>query len=251
MAVDFRAKQAEFAAHIRDPLKNPPPDDVDPQRMAVYRELFFNNVDSFLSSNFPVLRKILNDAQWLELARDFYARHRCQTPYFSEIAEEFLGYLQGRDDEGDYPFLLELAHYEWVEMALAISKAEPRFGDAAFIADPLNQSLALSPLSWPLAYQFPVQKIGPDFLPLAPPEAPTFLIVYRDQDERVRFVQTTPLIFRLLQILEQNPAINGNACLQMLATEVRQLEPESLFEAGKNSLRDMAAKGIVIPADGE
>ena len=27
-----------------------------------------------------------------------------------------------RDNEADFPFLLELAHYEWVEMALSIAK---------------------------------------------------------------------------------------------------------------------------------
>ena len=121
----FRLKQAEFAAYIRDAANNPPPADVDPQRMAMYHELFFNNIDSFLSSNFPVLRKILNDQEWLALAQDFFAVHRCRTPHFSEIAEEFLDYLQNRENTGDYPFLLELAHYEWVEMAQAKKKAGP------------------------------------------------------------------------------------------------------------------------------
>ena len=64
MRVDFKAKQLEFAAYIRDPENNPLPADVQPQRMAMYRELFFNNIDSFLSANFPVLRTLLNDRQW-------------------------------------------------------------------------------------------------------------------------------------------------------------------------------------------
>ena len=132
MAVDFRLKQAEFAAHIRDPANNPAPADVDPQRMAAYCELFYNNIDSSLSSTFPVLRQILDADQWQVLAKDFYASHRCQTPHFSEIPEEFLEYLQNRKLPGDHPFLLELAHYEWVEMALAISTAEPQRGDAVF-----------------------------------------------------------------------------------------------------------------------
>ena len=94
MAIDFRIKQAEFAAYIRDPRLNPAPADINPLRMQIYHQLFFNNIDSSLSSNFPVLHKILDDEQWLELARDFFATHRCRTPYFSEIADEFLEYLQ-------------------------------------------------------------------------------------------------------------------------------------------------------------
>ncbi|MDD1621515.1 MAG: putative DNA-binding domain-containing protein [Methylococcaceae bacterium] len=250
MAVDFRSKQAEFAAYIRDPANNPAPSDVEPRRMAMYRELFFNNIDSFLSSNFPVLRKILNDEQWLELAGDFFAEHRCQTPHFSEIAEEFLAYLQNRKNADDYPFLLELAHYEWVELALAIARAEPRLGDTAFAADILGREIALSPLAWPLAYQYPVQRIAPDFLPLMPPEQATYLIVYRDRDDNVHFMQSTAITFRLLQILEQHQSLGGAASLERLATEARHIDPERLFEQGVKTLQDMAEKGIVIPADG-
>ena len=245
----FRKKQAEFAAYIRDPVNNPAPADVDPRRMAMYRELFFNNIDSFLCSNFPVLRKILNDSQWLELAQGFFAGHHCRTPHFSEIAEEFLDYLQKRKNAEDYPFLLELAHYEWVEMALAISKADARLGDAAFAAAPLQRTIALSPLAWPLAYQYPVQRISPEFLPADPAEQPTYLVVYRDRDDKVHFMQSTPLTFRLLQILEQNRRMSGDACLRQLAVEAPQIPTELLLMEGAKILQEMAAKGIVIPAD--
>lgn len=248
MAVDFRSKQAEFAAFIRDPANNPAPSDVEPRRMAMYRELFFNNIDGFLASNFPVLRKLLNDDQWQSLAQDFFAEHRCQTPHFSEIAEEFLTYLQHRDKPSDHPFLLELAHYEWVEMALAIAKDEPKFGDEVFAADVLQRTITLSPVAWPLAYQYPVHRIGPDFLPDCAPKQPTYLIVYRAPDDAVRFMQSSPLIFRLLQLLEQHQPLSGEACLAMLAVEAQHLDTKMLGEEGLKSLQELAAKGVIIPA---
>ena len=123
--VDFKSKQDEFAAYIRDPENNPVPADVKEQRMVMYRELFFNNIEGFLSGNFPVLRKILNDRQWFALAQDFFAKHPCKSPHFSQIPEEFLDYLQNeRDSSEDLPFMLELAHYEWVEMALSIARED-------------------------------------------------------------------------------------------------------------------------------
>ncbi len=125
MNIDFKAKQLEFASYIRDPENNPAPADVKQQRMDMYRELFFNNIEGFLSANFPVLRKILDGSRWIELVQDFYAKHPCKSPYFSEIPEEFLEYLQNeRNNADDLPFMFELAHYEWVEMALSISKEE-------------------------------------------------------------------------------------------------------------------------------
>lgn len=250
MAVDLKATQAEFAGYIRDPQHHAVPANVNPQRMAMYRELFFNNINSFLSSNFPVLRKILDDEQWQNLAADFFVRHRCQTPHFSEIAEEFLDYLQNeRPIDPEYPFMLELAHYEWVEMALSIAQAEPVLGDAAFAEQVLQQKLSLSPLAWPLVYQFPVQQIGPDYLPHAAPEQPSYLIVYRDTDDQVHFMQTTPITYRLLQLIEDNDNISGQRSLHALATEMsQQIDTQTLMQFGLQTLQELAAKGIVIPA---
>ncbi|QPK62440.1 putative DNA-binding domain-containing protein [Methylomonas sp. LL1] len=250
MNAGFKTKQAEFAAYIRDPDTYPVPADVDPRRMAMYRELFFNNIDSFVSSNFPVMRTILNDQQWQSLTRDFFARHRCRTPHFSEIAEEFLEYLQSeRQSDHDFPFLLELAHYEWVEMALSIAKDTPVFGEAAFVDDVFNQTIALSPLAWPLVYQYPVERIGPDYLPQSAPEQATYLIVYRDRDDEVHFMQTTPITYHLLLLIEQQGGIGGEASLWALAAELAdRIDPQSLMQFGQQTLRELADKGVIIPA---
>lgn len=249
MAVDFRSKQAEFAGYIRNPQENPMPADVAPERMVMYRELFFNNVDSFLSSNFPVLRTLLDDEQWYELAQDFYARHICTTPHFSQIAEEFLDFLQNeRSNAGDYPFLLELAHYEWVEMALSIAQDQVQLGDQSFVDDVLNRPLRLSTLAWPLAYHYPVERISPDYLPTQAPAQPTYLIVYRDAEDNVRFMQTTALTFRLLQLMQQQPG-SGQGCLQALADETSQIDAASLLEFGRQTLQELATKGIIIPGE--
>ena len=250
MDVNFKAKQAEFAAYIRDPYTRPAPSDVAPERMAMYRELFFNNVNSFLSSNFPVLRKILSDTQWQALAQDFFLKHRCQTPHFSEIAEEFLDYLQNeRQTEDDLPFLLELAHYEWVEMALSISQATPVFGNTDFADNILEKRLSLSPIAWPLVYQYPVEKIGPEYLPTKPPAQPSYLIVYRDRDDEVHFMQTTPITFRLLQLIDDQGNILGARSLHALAAEFsQQIDPQTLMQFGLETLQELANKGILIPA---
>ena len=247
MSVDFKAKQQEFAAYIRNPANNPAPADIKPQRMSMYRELFFNNVESFLSSNFPVLRKIMGDPAWFELAQDFFARHPCKSPYFSEIPEEFLAYLQNeRHNPDDFPFLLELAHYEWVEMALAVAKEEVVI-DHHNTASVLNNNIKLSPLAWPLVYQYPVQLISPDFLPTIAPEQPTFLIVYRNQDDEVNFIQITALTYRLLQIIQENEGMPAEVYVQQVANESNHPEPALIIEAGLRILQDLAEKTIITP----
>ncbi|MGA0002453.1 MAG: putative DNA-binding domain-containing protein, partial [Steroidobacteraceae bacterium] len=37
-----------LAAHLRDPEGSPPPPDIEDRRLAVYRDLFFNNLRDLL-----------------------------------------------------------------------------------------------------------------------------------------------------------------------------------------------------------
>lgn len=246
MSVDFKAKQQEFAAYIRDPENNPPPADVKPQRMAMYRELFFNNIDSFLSANFPVLRAILDDQQWFDLGQDFFVKHASRTPHFSQIPEEFLDYLQHeRDSSGDFPFMLELVHYEWVEMALSIAKETVPVNQPS-LDDLKNQRICLSPLAWPLAYQYPVQKISPDFLPETPPELATFLIVYRNPDDEVNFIEITPITYRLLEIIQEREEVLVADCLKQVAEESKHSSPEMIMAGGLQILKELAEKTVIM-----
>ncbi|MFI3157715.1 MAG: putative DNA-binding domain-containing protein [Methylococcaceae bacterium] len=243
--VDFKAKQLEFAAYIRDPENNPPPADVQPQRMAMYRELFFNNIDSFLSANFPVLKAILNDRQWFELGQDFFAKHASQSPHFSEIPEEFLDYLQNeRDSSNDFGFMLELAHYEWVEMALSISK-ETAPANHPNPDNLLCQRIRLSPLAWPLVYQYPVHKISPAFLPETAPDLATFLVVYRNPDDEVNFIEITPITYRLLEIIQEHEDMAAIDCLKQVAEESNHPNPELIVSGGLQILKELAEKTVV------
>lgn len=246
MGVNFKAKQLEFAAYIRDPEHSPPPADVQPQRMAMYRELFFNNIDGFLSANFPVLRTLLDDRQWFELGQDFFAKHACQSPHFSKIPEEFLDYLQNeRDGSADFPFMLELAHYEWVEMALSIAKDTVPFNPQNW-DDLQNRYIRLSPLAWPLAYQYPVQKISPDFLPETAPEQATFLVVYRNPDDEVNFSAITPITYRLLEIIQEQEQVLTADCLRQVAEESNHPNPEMIIAGGLQILKELVEKTVVM-----
>jgi uncharacterized protein len=245
MSVDFKAKQLEFTRYIREPEKNPAPSDVKLGRMAIYRELIFNNIEGFLAGNFPVIRKILNDQQWFELTQDFFSRHVCKTPYFSEIAEEFLDYLENeRANPDDFPFMLELAHYEWVEMALSIAKDEvPVNQDLS--GDLLHQTIMLSPLASPLLYQFPVQLISPEYLPLEPPPEPSFLIAYRGQDDEVKFIEINPMTYRLLEIIQAHGQIIAQDCLMQLAQETFHPNPDVIIAGGLQILNELAEKTVI------
>lgn len=240
----FQRLQMAFASHIREPARNPAPPDVAPERIAIYRELLYNNIESFIGNGFPVIRQILGESRWNALVQNFFARHVCTTPYFSEICEEFLAFLEQERGlvEDDPPFLFELAHYEWVELALAIHQAEAFPAQPGLPADWMKRRAELSPLAWNLAYRYPVHRIEPDFMPDSPPETPSFLLVYRNREDQVRFLESPPLLHRLLELSDQNEALAVETHIEQLASETggdatilgRQVQPvlEDLSERG-------------------
>jgi len=244
--MNFQQHQAAFAAYIRNPETNPLPANVKPERMKMYRELFFNNIDGFLIANFPVLHRLFSEQDWQELVQDFFVKHVCHTPHFSEIPEEFLAYLQNeRQCVTDFPFVAELAHYEWVEMALSIADAESEKMPLERIT---KTALKLSPLACLLAYQFPVHQISPTFLPLLVPEQPTFLLAYRNFEDVVHFCELTPLTYQLLQLLEAESGQFSETYLTQLVTFAPTFSVQKLQEAGLEILRDFVQRGVIVSA---
>ncbi|WP_202845682.1 DNA-binding domain-containing protein [Luteimonas saliphila] len=249
----LRAQQFALSRHLRDPAAVPPPGGIETRRLGIYRELLYNNLQGLLAGNFPVIRRILDDAAWQALVRGFFALHRSHTPLFTEIGREFVRWLEARaeDDPALPPWLPELAHYEWVELALQISDAQPRLdpqpgGDPA--PDPVQALLdgvpVVSPLAWALAYRWPVHRIGPGNLPGVEPEAPTLLLVRRDDTGEVRFAQLSPLAFRLLELLADGTR-TGRACLQALAHEAGT-DPDALLAEGGAMLARMRDEGTLL-----
>lgn len=244
----FQRQQLAFTAHIRDPDGSRPPAEIPARRMGIYTELFFNNIHDQLAANFPVLRSISDDAYWDRLVRDFMVRHRCTTPYFTEIGQEFIAYLQDErePDPDDAAFMLELAHYEYVELAVAISDADQTLGQYDPNGDLLAGSPIVGPTAWNLTYQWPVHTIGPDCLPDTPPTEPTHLVVYRDRQDEVHFLQINAVTQRLLQLLKENPRQSGLDVLNAIAAELAHPQPETVIEAGKALLHDLRERNVIL-----
>lgn len=246
--VDFRRLQYAFAAHLRDPAANPAPPGIEERRLAIYRDLFFNNVENFASGFFPVLRSLYRDDDWLALVRDFFASHRCRTPYFLEIAEEFLRYLADErvPQPCDPPFARELAHYEWLELVVDVTEEEiPRDG-----YDPSGDLLAGVPLLTPVlvtgAYRWPVHRVSRGNVPSVPLASPVFLAVYRDRDDAVRFLELNAVAARLLDLVREQPGAVGRDLALRVAAELQHADPEAVVAGARDLLEMLRARDIVL-----
>lgn len=245
---DFSEVQRAFAGHIRDPAGRAAPADIEERRMAIYRRLVFNNVRSLLRQGFPVLHRCLGQSRWDALMRQFLSEHRATTPLFPALGRELIAYLsEGREARpDDPPFMLELAHYEWVETALLFSDAEA----TPDLADPNGDLLAgipvVSPLAWTLSYRFPVHRIGPGFQPAEPDPQPTHLVVYRNRDDAVEFLKINLVTQRLLQLLKTEARQTGLDTLRMIAAELRHPDPEKVIGFGGGLLDDLRQRHILL-----
>lgn len=245
---DFRETQYAFARHIRDPQNNPPPTDAEDRRMAIYRELFFNNLRSLISQTFPVLKKLHQKDKWESFIRQFMARHESQTPYFLEIPKEFLDFLENEyeADAGDYPFLIELAHYEWVELALSVSDLENDLSDIDPDGDLLAGVPVKSRLAWLFAYEYPVHRISTDFKPTEPAEQTTFLALCRKSNDDMDFMELNPVTAKLLEMIETNDERTGRELLSALANEINFPDTEKLIGHGLDAMEQMRQAEIII-----
>lgn len=246
--LDFQKHQYAFAAHIRNPEVNARPQDVEERRMAIYRDLFFNNISSFLGGTFPVLKEITPKTRWDELIREFLIKHQAHTPLFLEMPEEFLSFLQNEYESQtkDYPFMVELAHYEWVELALSVEEAEIDLDGVNVNGDLMENPPVLSPVAWSLAYTFPVHQIGPDYLPETPGEQPTFLVVYRNQKDKVGFLAINAVTARLLELLSENRDMRGRDLLKNIAQELNHPRPDVVIEGGVQTLKQLWRHDIIL-----
>lgn len=236
----LREQQLRMTRYIRDPSANAPPPGIETRRLAVYRQLFLGNMQSLLAGGCPVLCASLAKQQWQALTSDFYACHRCKTPLFTEVAGEWVSYLETRSDLPGW--VAELAHYEWIESVLLLSDSAELAHDPE--GDLLDGIPVLSSLAVPLAYAWPVSQIGPGHIPQEAPAEPTLLLARRGADQHIHFSRLAPLAYALLVSLQQQ-SLTGHEHLNALA-EMAGIEQHAIQAQGAALLHSLKAQGVVL-----
>ena len=139
----------------------------------------------------------------------------------------------------------ELAHYEWVELALSVAESDA----SQYINEDgnlLDSAPALSSLAWPLSYQYPVHRISPEFQPAEADDQPTYLLVYRDADDEVGFLELNPVSARLFSLIQEYPGKTGRSLLEQIAAELHHPDPAQVIAGGQGILNEWRQRGIVL-----
>ena len=243
----FQQYQFAFASHIRNPRLNKRPQGVEARRMKVYNELLFNNLEGFLLACFPVLRQVLGKRKWSKLVRDFFTEHRCHTPFFRQIPDEFIHYLKNErgDREEDPAFMQDLAHYEWVELMLSVSNKVINFELIDTLGDLMNGQPALNPVMSLQSYAYPVHRISPRFKPTAEQKEETHFAILRNSDDEVKFILINPVSMRLLSLL-QATALSGKEVLMQIASEMKHPDPQVVLAGGLEIMQSLQQSEVIL-----
>lgn len=249
MSTDLATMQNEFAARIRDPESRAVPDGVNPARMRVYEELIYNGVEELLGTCFPVLSEVISDELKQSLIRGFLKDHPAKTPLFYEVPEEFLSYLlEVRSNSEDPLYLTELAHFEWMELAVELSDAK-RPQDINPNGDLLSSSIVIEPLLEVVGYHYPVHEICNSFTPTVDETGAYYLAFYRDADGVVQTMVLSALAARLLQLLKQYE-LSGEQVIDLIAKEMPDCDLTALLETGLETLQTFLAEGMILGTRG-
>lgn len=237
--LDFQQYQREFTAHIRNPKINKKPANVNAERMAVYQQGVFNNIFESVSVCFPVCQAVLGKRAWLKLIQQFLASHGASSPIFREIPQELLKFLETVSDLP--PYISQLAHYEWVELAVSMQVTNDI--SLSQNTDLLNENPILAPASMQLEYDYPVHKISAKFKPQEVEK--THLLVFRNHDFEVNFITLNPITFLLLNMLKEE-ALTGREALMRLAENIQHPNPDAVIEFGLGILQDLVNQQAII-----
>jgi hypothetical protein len=130
-----------------------------------------------------------------------------------------------------------------VELALAISDAPVPPHDPG--GDLMQGVPLLAPALMLLRYDWPVQRISPRYKPAAPLQDLVHLLVFRDPQDEIRFIEINRVSARLLGLLHAG-GNSGAAALQAVADQLRHPDPSVILQHGAALLADLRQRGAII-----
>jgi hypothetical protein len=240
----FFKLQRAFTDHLRNPAQVAPPP-LPEGRLAVYRDAVFLNIERFMRDNFPRLAAVLPAATWQGLMRDYIVRHAARTPLFVELLSEFLAYLADeRRDSSDPLWLRELAHFDWLENALATDLREMENGAATLAPPCMTHALAVNPVHQLVRYVFPVHALNVEYLPSEPPSKPTLLLAFRAPSDEFAVLDLNDAATELFLAIREGLA--PNEALNAIAEAIGHRSPAQLMAFGEQMIRRWYELGLVL-----
>ena len=166
------------------------------ERIEIYRDLVRNSFLDLLSRIYPYSKKLIGK-EWEKLLSEYFEFFPPKSPIFNKIAENFPLFLSHQEKLlKKYPFIQELAMYEWLELEIADRENET------------EKKNLINPIHVLFSSNYPVNKIieyidnNADLNKLETRE--THIIIYRDpKTYQVRFFELSKASLAYIELFKQ------------------------------------------------
>jgi len=88
--------------------------------------------------------------------------------------------------------------------------------------------------------------MGPDNLPQKAPEQATYLVIYRNRNDEVNFLEINPVTARLIGLLQENESYSGTDAIEHIIEEMNHPNPDIVKQGGLTALHELQQYGIIL-----
>ena len=96
-----------------------------------------------------------------------------------------------------------------------------------------------------LSYEYPVHQIAPEMIPQSPLESPVSLLVYRDADDVVKFIELNQMTAALIEDL-QDGQLSARQALIGIASVMEFDDLDAVVDFGLEVLQDLKSQGVIL-----
>lgn len=216
------------------------------ERTGVYGGLVGRTVLGAVQNQLPATARHLSESARVALVQRFLEEAPPRSPYLRDVPFEFAMWMEGQWGALGVPaHLPDLARFELLAFAAGSAESGPRPAEPAPLAADrpvwLDGTVHLARLD----HAVHLLLAGEDTPPL-PEQRPVALLVHRDADNEVRWLELDPTSMEALRLLVHGTPF-GEAIRETARALGRPLDA-SLIETVSATLADLATRGALLGA---
>ncbi|HEY9677899.1 MAG TPA: putative DNA-binding domain-containing protein [Drouetiella sp.] len=189
-------------------------ENVDKSGVELYATLLAYGQQELMNSIYPYCAKALKK-KWEQTVKEYFLKYPPNHFNLNRAAKRFSEYL--KEDRGDlmekYPFLAELAEYEWLELELLEVDEVVALQPNLVLAKPehfIQYAPLLNPVLILREYQYPVSAIADKLaanksVAKTKPERSRVAIYRHPQTNHCKFLDVGEVAFEVIQASQQKP----------------------------------------------
>ena len=208
---------------------------IDRQGVELYASLLQFGQQDLMSSIYPLSARLLND-KWESTVASYFLRHPANHYHLNEAGHRFKEYLQDQPALlKTYPFVAELADYEWIEMEV-LEKNTVASKQPNLVLNAADHFVKYGPILNPVLllrkYNYCVSKIASRLeskksLRGVTRATTSYVACYRDPEtNRASFLDLSELPFEIIQALIDAPHSYAELA-KLTVSRLPSLQPES------------------------